>query len=307
VGELSIVKGTTSKLIDVFIQDSSSTTGAGLTGLAFGSAGLTAYYYREGAAASVAITLATMTRGTWATGGFIVVDATNMPGLYQIGVPDAAFATGANSVVVMLKGAANMAPVVLEIELTVFDNQSASADPWATALPGAYGTGTAGKIVGTNLDAQVSTRSTLGGTAQTGDCFARLGAPAGVSTAADIAAVKAVLPAGTTAVGTSGGLPTCDANNSVKIQSPLKKNTAALNFCFPMYDNNGNPKTGLTVTAQRRIDNGAFAACTNAPTEVANGWYTIDLTAADLNGNSVALRFSCSGNRDTNIAAFPNS
>jgi hypothetical protein len=36
-----------------------------------------------------------------------------------------------------------------------------AGDPWGTALPGAYGDGTAGKILGTNLDAAISTRSTL--------------------------------------------------------------------------------------------------------------------------------------------------
>ena len=39
----------------------------------------------------------------------------------------------------------------------------AAGDPWTTALPGAYGAGTAGKIVGTNLDATVSSRSTYAG------------------------------------------------------------------------------------------------------------------------------------------------
>lgn len=34
-----------------------------------------------------------------------------------------------------------------------------SGDPWSTAVPGAYGAGTAGYIVGTNLDAAVSTRT----------------------------------------------------------------------------------------------------------------------------------------------------
>ncbi len=101
----------------MFIQDNSVTTGAGLTGLVFNAAGLTAYYYREGAASAVAITLATMTLGTWATGGFIVADGTNMPGVYQLGIPDAALASGANSVTILLKGATNMAPVVLEIDL----------------------------------------------------------------------------------------------------------------------------------------------------------------------------------------------
>ncbi len=41
-------------------------------------------------------------------------------------------------------------------------NTAASAgDPWATALPGAYGAGTAGKIVGDNVNATISSRSTL--------------------------------------------------------------------------------------------------------------------------------------------------
>lgn len=37
----------------------------------------------------------------------------------------------------------------------------AAGDPWSTMLPGAYGAGTAGDIIGNNLDAAISTRSTL--------------------------------------------------------------------------------------------------------------------------------------------------
>lgn len=36
-----------------------------------------------------------------------------------------------------------------------------TADPWSTAVPGAYGAGTAGFILGTNLNATVSSRSTV--------------------------------------------------------------------------------------------------------------------------------------------------
>lgn len=39
------------------------------------------------------------------------------------------------------------------------DNAGAAGDPWNTALPGAYGAGTAGKIVGDNINATVSSRS----------------------------------------------------------------------------------------------------------------------------------------------------
>lgn len=134
--KLTIKKGTTSKLLQLFIQDSSSTTGAGLTGLVFNTASLTAYYYREGAASATAITLATMTLGTWATGGFIVVDGTNMPGLYQLGIPDAALATGANSVVIYLKGATNMVQTLAEIQLVDYDPNDA-VRLGLTALPNA--------------------------------------------------------------------------------------------------------------------------------------------------------------------------
>lgn len=41
------------------------------------------------------------------------------------------------------------------------NSAGAAGDPWSTALPGAYGPGTAGNIVGNNLDAAISTRSTL--------------------------------------------------------------------------------------------------------------------------------------------------
>jgi hypothetical protein len=117
--KLLVKKGATSKSVDVFIRDSSLTTGAGKTGLAYNTASLVAYYRRPGAAAT-AITLATLAnaQAAYSSGGFVEVDATNMPGVYRLDIPDAALATGVNEVVIMLKGAANMEPVVLEIQLT---------------------------------------------------------------------------------------------------------------------------------------------------------------------------------------------
>lgn len=116
--KLAIAPDTTSKLVQVFIQDSSATDGSGLTGLVYNSASLVAYYLREGAASPTAITLASATVGTFTSGGFKEVDATNMPGVYELGIPNAALAAGANQVIVMLKGATNMAPVLLEIQLS---------------------------------------------------------------------------------------------------------------------------------------------------------------------------------------------
>jgi hypothetical protein len=114
--KLKIPRGTVSKLARVYIQDSSSSVGAPLTGLVFNSAGLTWYYIEEGSASPTAVTLATMTVGTWASGGFKEIDATHMPGWYEIGIPNAALDFGA-SVAMHLMGATNMVQTPLEIEL----------------------------------------------------------------------------------------------------------------------------------------------------------------------------------------------
>jgi hypothetical protein len=141
--KLSIQVGSTSQTINVFIQDSSSTTGAGLTGLVFNTSGLTAYYALPRAAAA-AITLATLASATaaWATGGFIQIDATNMPGWYRFDVPNAVLASG-RFVSLHLKGAANMAPLPIEIELTAWNNQDAVRGGM-TALPNAAAEGAGG-------------------------------------------------------------------------------------------------------------------------------------------------------------------
>ena len=121
--KLVIKKGTTSKRVAINVADASKTDGSGLAGLLFNSSGLLWYYWREdeGNAAATAVTLATATRGTFASGGFIEKDATNFVGAYEIGIPNAALATGANWVTMMLFGAANMVPVRIEIELVDYD------------------------------------------------------------------------------------------------------------------------------------------------------------------------------------------
>lgn len=60
----------------------------------------------------------------------------------------------------------------------------AAGDPWTTALPGAYGSGSAGHIIGNRL---VGTIASGTHNPQSGDAYARLGAPAGASVSADIA------------------------------------------------------------------------------------------------------------------------
>ena len=127
MAKLTLKKGLTDVTVYLFVQDSSKTTGEGLTGLAYNTANLVASYVRP-LGSRTAITLATLAAVTSAhtDGGFIEIDATNMPGVYRLDLPDAVCATGVPSAVVMLKGASNMTPVLLEIQLTDFDLNSTS-------------------------------------------------------------------------------------------------------------------------------------------------------------------------------------
>ena len=148
MSKLKILAGTTSKITRVFIQDARSTVGAGLTGLVYNSSGITAYYLREGAATpGTAISLVTATVGTWASGGFIAADATNLPGVYELHLPNAVIASGAQSVIVMLQGAANMVPVILEMELDAVNYQSAT-NMGLSALPTASAGASGGLTLG---------------------------------------------------------------------------------------------------------------------------------------------------------------
>lgn len=82
----------------------------------------------------------------------------------------------------------------------------------------------------------------------------------------------------------------------------VKKNTELAAFPFVMTDSTAHaPAPSVTVTATRSIDGAAFGACANAVAEVANGWYKITLAAGDLNGNTIALRFTATDCDDLNI------
>ncbi len=124
--KLSLYSGTTSKIIAFFVNDSSSTTGAGLTGLTNASGSLVAEYWREGAGSGTSISLSNGTLGTWSSGGFKARTGAAWAGWYELGVPNAALASGANSVAITLNGATNMAPVNIEIQLGTANNSGFS-------------------------------------------------------------------------------------------------------------------------------------------------------------------------------------
>jgi hypothetical protein len=120
----TVPRGETSVIRHVFIMDSTSTAGAGKTGLAYNTSSLTAYYiYPGGTAAS--LTLETIsTPGTYAAPTsnahlrFKEVDATNMPGWYELQFHNDWFsvANARRAACVQLKGATGMAPLNLEID-----------------------------------------------------------------------------------------------------------------------------------------------------------------------------------------------
>lgn len=141
---MQIKAGATSKSIPVHVKDTTSIAGAGLAGLAYNTGSLTAYYWRQGGSPT-AISLATLAaiNSAWSSGGFKEADGTNMKGDYRLDVPDAALATGADWVVIHLRGAANMAPVEIRIDLTGFSPQDSAlsgADIGAATLAAAAAT-----------------------------------------------------------------------------------------------------------------------------------------------------------------------
>ena len=72
-------------------------------------------------------------------------------------------------------------------------------------------------------------------------------------------------------------------------------------FNFLMVDAvTGLSKPGLTITAQRSQNGHGFAPCANPVTEISNGYYNINLSAADLNG-ATTLRFTAAGASDRNV------
>ncbi len=131
--------------------------------------------------------------------------------------------------------------------------------------------------------AVIPTVTTLTGhTPQTGDTYARIGATGSgltsLASQSDVTAIKA---------------------KTDNLPSAIKKNTALNNFVFVMTDATTHVevtgKVNGDFTKQYSLDGGSFSALSGTITEVGNGAYKINLTAGELNGNSVILRFAASG------------
>lgn len=124
-----IKKGATDVTVDVMLIQNAGASSPGnpLTGLVYNSASLTCYY-REGATGtSTQLALATQTvGGAHSDGGFVEIDATNMPGMYRLDLSDTIVSGSNNKATVVLNGATDLATHYINIVLTDFDLQSAN-------------------------------------------------------------------------------------------------------------------------------------------------------------------------------------
>jgi hypothetical protein len=115
-------KGETSLIVPVFVQDSSSSVGGGLAGLTEASSITGGYMKRNGVGIALAVDENVTTEGTYqapsAAGKVRIGTPANMvAGFYELHFHNDLFTT-ADYVTVSLGGASNMAPVLLEIQLT---------------------------------------------------------------------------------------------------------------------------------------------------------------------------------------------
>jgi len=118
-----IKQSTTSYIAPIVLQDSSSTAGAGKTGIIYSN--ITAYYVRDSDSSVTSISMSSMTAGTFTSGGFIEVDSTHMPGVYEFGVPNIVLSSGKWSVICLT--ATGIVPIYLKFELDAVNYQDSSA------------------------------------------------------------------------------------------------------------------------------------------------------------------------------------
>ena len=141
---ITIAPGSTSQSIELYL---------GATGLTASTSGLSARYNRT-RTASVDIQLVARTIAqAWTAGGFAEVDATNMPGVYRVDLPDAALAAGADDVTIVVRGASGTNGAVMTIKLSSGGLTSAqtAAAVWDEARSSHVTAGTFGEYVNAEL------------------------------------------------------------------------------------------------------------------------------------------------------------
>lgn len=308
----------------LFLQDATSTSGGGLSGLAYNTSGLACYYKRNTGAASVSAPLtAIATLGTYTSGGFREIDPVNMPGMYEFHPPAAALAAGATSVTFYFQGAPNLVPRPIQYEISAVNLQDATRGGLA-ALPAAASGSAGGLLVqGTGTTGLNVSGGKAPASLTAGDCSGNL--PAAVSsyaTGQDPASLLAgsfssLQSHGDSAWATATGFSTSSqATALLSAVNNLNNLTALANFFGPsamvppasgsityafavnIRDSEGNlvdadstPSVAVTNLAGTDLA-GRLSALTSATTGVYAFTFTVD--AGDL-GSAVAdeISFVC--------------
>ena len=151
-----ITKGSTDVTTYVMLVDSAA--GTPETGYTIANLDLQYTRNRETPATKADATALAATNTAHTDNYAIQIDATSSPGLYRVDWPDAAFATGADKVILVVSGT-GLAPAVLHVELVNYNTQD-GVRMGLTALPNAAADAAGGLIIsdagGLDADAQRS-------------------------------------------------------------------------------------------------------------------------------------------------------
>src|SRR5437879_1785232 len=118
--KLSRQIGTVSQIANIFIQDATVSTGAGLANIIASSVSFTLLQDIQAAISTGTCTSGTL--GTFSSATLTQVSSSNALGWYQFGIPNGALAAGSCSLI-HIYGAPSMAPLPIEMELTKTNNQ----------------------------------------------------------------------------------------------------------------------------------------------------------------------------------------
>jgi hypothetical protein len=317
MGLISYKLGQTSVILRVLIQDSSSTTGAGLTGLEFDSTGLRIATIVDNSPDSVAYTAAGSTieavdggvLGTYVAPTstkcrFYEVDSTNHPGVYELQFADARFAvSNAKSLLISITGATNAVPCHAVIPLvrddpyltppTAANNAQAV---WEYDISGAFDAGAAGLILAETYTQTLNIASqvwdALVASYNVANSFGEVLNDA--ATAGEIAdavwdeATSGHATAGTTglAVATASSSDATAANQTLILAQVNKITTGRVNVISHVHANDVVINQGETYSSTLNPLTFTFASGDSWPTDLTS--YTITLIATQTHDTTGA-------------------
>jgi hypothetical protein len=106
---ITIAPGSTSQSIELYL---------GVTGLTASAIGLSARYNRTRTADQPITLVARTIADPWVSGGFAEVNASTMPGVYRLDIPNEALASGVDDVTIVVRGASGTNGAVMSIKLS---------------------------------------------------------------------------------------------------------------------------------------------------------------------------------------------